>query len=443
MIFNSTMKVGKSQEVIMQDITVGQRVALNAIDINDQLDITIEFNRKSSIAIDISCFALDAKGKLVNDDYMVFYNQRESPCQAIKLNYYDDEVSNNSKKQAVFSLNLQKLPSNIDSLFFVMSADTQLSAVETVEASVNQGRQKAKLSFKSVDFSQNQASMLMQLYKKSGLWRLTSVAQGFNGGLAAIVQHFGGDIGEAEPINNNQKVNTVKPSLEKIMLEKAPKLVNLAKKATISLEKKNLGQVTARVALVLDASGSMNGQYRKGRVQEVVDRLLPLAVNFDDNQALDCWAFGAKAKSLGEINLSNYSDFINKVQGGWQKWDLGSRVNNESAAIDQVVDFYKDSNDKTPVYVLFISDGGVHDNSGITKRITEAAKLPIFWEFVGLGGSSYGILKKLDDMSGRIIDNCDFFEVDDLHDMSEEQLYDNMLEEFPAWLKEAKRLGLI
>ena len=53
------------------------------------------------------------------------------------------------------------------------------------------------------------------------------------------------------------------------------------------------------------------------------------------------------------------------------------------------------------------------------------------------------ILKKLDDMTGRVIDNCSFFELDDLDDISEEDLYENMLEEFPSWLKEAREIGLI
>lgn len=75
--------------------------------------------------------------------------------------------------------------------------------------------------------------------------------------------------------------------------------------------------------------------------------------------------------------------------------------------------------------------------------MTEAAKLPMFWQFVGLGGRGYGILKKLDDMTGRVIDNCNFFELDDLDDISEEALYENMLEEFPSWLKEAREIGLI
>ena len=75
--------------------------------------------------------------------------------------------------------------------------------------------------------------------------------------------------------------------------------------------------------------------------------------------------------------------------------------------------------------------------------MTEAAKLPIFWQFVGLGGRNYGILENLDDMTGRVVDNCNFFALDDLSDMSEEALYENLLEEFPEWLKKAKSKGIL
>ena len=131
------------------------------------------------------------------------------------------------------------------------------------------------------------------------------------------------------------------------------------------------------------------------------------------------------------------------MQGGWRKWAFGPRVNNEAEVMKAVTEFYQNDGLDVPVYVLFISDGGVNDNRGITRVMTEAAKLPIFWQFLGLGGRGYGILKKLDDMTGRVIDNCDFFELDDLDDISEEALYENMLEEFPSWLKEARQIGLI
>ena len=436
----------------MNQLTIGQRLSLSSLAVDDTAPIILRFTRQSPIEMDISCFALDAAGKLINDDYMVFYNQSTSPCGQIQLTHYEATPSLNKGIQAEFEINLSKLSANVDSLFFVLSADTSLNQIQFLEIGIWQQTQKAQADYQAADFAQQQASMLLQLYRKNGVWRLANVAQGFNGGLAAIVQYFGGDVAaevvEDKNATANQtlstaKINTSKVSLEKVMLQKAPKLVNLAKKASVSLEKRQLQQLTAKVALVLDATGSMNRQYKEGRVQEVVNRLLPLAVSFDDDQALDCWAFGEHSQYLGEVGLDNYEGFIDSIQGGWRKWELGSRTNNEAGVMEKVTQFYKDDGLDVPVYMLFISDGGVRDTRGISRIMTDAAKLPIFWQFVGLGGSSYGILKKLDDMTGRLVDNCSFFELDDLDDISEEALYENMLEEFPSWLKEATELGLI
>ena len=38
---------------------------------------------------------------------------------------------------------------------------------------------------------------------------------------------------------------------------------------------------------------------------------------------------------------------------------------------------------------------------------------------MGLGGRNYGILEKLNTMSGRVVDNCGFFAIDDLRDLTE------------------------
>lgn len=429
----------------MNNLSVGQRLPLSQLAINETAPVTIKFIRHSGIEVDISCFALDATGKLISDDYMVFYNQPASPCGQIKLNHYQSQPSTNKELQAEFEVTLSALPTTVDSLYFVLSADAPLNQIQSLSMTLWQSTQKTQADYLPADFAQQQASMLIQLYRKGGVWRLANVAQGFNGGLAAIVKHFGGDVEEgAQPsVAPAASMNTTKPSLDKIMLQKAPKLVNLAKKASISLEKRQLSQLTAKVALVLDATGSMNHQYEDGRVQEVVNRLLPIGVSFDDNQTIDCWAFGKKVAYLGDIDLNNYDDFIKKAKGGWRKWDLGARINNEAAMIEAVTKFYQNDGNDVPVYVLFISDGGVSDKRGITKSIVDAAKYPIFWQFVGLGGRSYGILEKLDDMTGRVVDNCNFFALDRLSDISEEMLYDKMLEEFPTWLKDAKRIGVL
>lgn len=232
-------------------------------------------------------------------------------------------------------------------------------------------------------------------------------------------------------------------SLEKKLEKDAPQLVSLAKTLTISLEKKQLLDTVARVALVLDASGSMYAQYSKGDVQSVVDKVVPLAIHFDDDGELDTWAFADKAKSLNPVTVKNIRNYINKEWGGWNQWmnKLNSSYNNEPVVMREVANTYMKS--KLPAYVIFISDGGVGYNDQIEKILIESSKYPIFWQFVGLGGSNYGVLERFDTMKGRKVDNCNFFALDDIHSVSNSVLYERLLSEFPDWLKAAKSKSII
>lgn len=414
----------------MTPLSQGQRVAVSKITAATSLKIDIQL--PSSLTIDLACFGLDASGKLSDDKYMVFFNQPAAPFDSIRL------VAANS-----FALELNAIPATIDKLVFTAAIDGEgtMSQIGASSISILDGTSKqAECLFGGSAFQSERAVMLLEVYRKSGEWRLAPVLQGFNEGLDALVRHFGGEIADAPAPAATQ---APKLSLEKKVERAAPELVSLAKKAQISLEKAKLTDVRARVGLVLDASGSMDPQYKRGRVQEVLNRVLPLAVHFDDDGELDCWAFGEKEQQLSPVSMANYRDYIDTDHGGWKKWKLGARFNCEAAAIESAIRHFSKSNDKTPVYIIFLSDGGVHDNKRITQLITQAAKLPIFWQFIGLAGRNYGILEKLDDMKGRVVDNCSFFALDDLHEITEEALYERMMAEFPDWLKAAKKAGIL
>ncbi|KJR46304.1 tellurium resistance protein [Desulfosporosinus sp. I2] len=58
----------------------------------------------------------------------------------------------------------------------------------------------------------------------------------------------------------------------------------------------------------------------------------------------------------------------------------------------------------------------------------------MFWQFVGIGRENYGILEKLDTMESRVVDNANFFALDDIDRISDEQLYERLLNEFPHLL---------
>lgn len=417
-------------------ITQGQRLPLSSI--LQGTNLTLSIGIKAPHVIDYACFGVDAQGKLSDDRYMVFFNQPNSPCSSVSL-----------FRGGVFKLDLSTLPETIDRLVFTASIDGPgaMRDIEQSSFAIEQptDTKLAICDFRGQDFAAEKAIMVADLYRRNGEWRLQANLQGFNDGLDALVRHFGGEVSD-DPSASPAQPSPPPPasiSLEKKIEAAAPQLLSLAKKAQVSLEKNNLAHVKAQVGLVLDVSGSMNGQYSKGRVQEVINRVVPLAVHFDDDGELDCWGFGAKPCKLPDISLANYEDYVSTADGGWRNWNVGQRINSEAKVMRQVIDHYKQSGDRTPVYIMFLSDGGVHENREITQLIIEAASLPIYWQYVGVGGRNYGILERLDNLPGRIVDNCGFFALDDLHDVSEETLYDKLMLEFPTWLKDAKAKGII
>jgi hypothetical protein len=274
---------------------------------------------------------------------------------------------------------------------------------------------------------------------------------GFNGGLAALATNYGVVVDDEPttpapaPIPAPSKP-PVGVSLEKKLAEQAPYLVSLAKPVGVSLAKHKLEQVKAKVAFVLDASGSMSGQFRDGNVQAVLERIAVLAAQFDDDGQMDVWGFAERHKKYPDVSLSNLKGYISGIQtsgkrGMFELLPALGGTNNEPPVMNEIVDTFKGS--KEPVYIVFITDGGISKTRAIKEAIRESANYPIFWKFVGLGGRNYGILENLDDFTDRVIDNTDFFPIDDFKSMSDDVLYDNLLTEFAGWLSEAKRKLII
>lgn len=450
------------------------------VDLNENFFVDMKI--RGNAEYDFCCFGVDSEGKLSDDRYMVFYNQKTTPQKEVSITELPDGVR--------YTLKLSAIPAYINKLVFTVSIDGAQTMGEMenfITKLYQQEAQSLELSLTGGDFAKEKAVIAIEIYRKD-VWRIGCVAGGFDGGLSALLAHFGGEeVGEgtatgsqvdtAANIHLSQEISekaaapqaisekpapsmdtaasssspqatdqkeissptaAVKVSLEK-KLEKAPKLVSLAKPLGVELKKRNLETLVARVGLVMDISGSMTARFKNGTVQEIVNKTLPLAVQFDDDGELDCWYYGTTARRMDSVNLDNYTKAVPKE---WKQLmlELGG-CNNEPVVLKMVLDTYRDT--KLPVYVLFITDGGVSKKSEIQKIITEASKLPIFWQFVGVGGSGYGILEKLDSMKGRYVDNAGFFALDDFKKVSNEELYARLLEEFPKWLKAIRDKGMI
>lgn len=211
--------------------------------------------------------------------------------------------------------------------------------------------------------------------------------------------------------------------------------------ARIVIEKKKLTGVTARVGIVLDISGSMRQLYRKGIVQDAVERILAVASQFDDDGSLDVWIYDNEFSRLPAVTEKDFTDYVDRQIMNNESIHKFGRNDEPQVMEDVILKYTKEEPSSEPVFLVFINDGGC--KPGIKKSIVSSSTQPIFWQFVGIGNSNFDVLRKLDTMEGRFVDNANFFHLDYLENVSDEELYDQLLNEFPEWLEEAKQKGIL
>ena len=218
--------------------------------------------------------------------------------------------------------------------------------------------------------------------------------------------------------------------------EESKQVLNLRKDKikSLNLSKPALQNHKARVGLVLDYSGSMNRLYRNGTVQAIIDRVLPIALEFDDNGEMDVWLFDDGYRRMPTITEHNYYGYVkNEISG-----HMGG-TNYAPVMKDVMGKYLTEEPQSIPNYVIFITDGANFDKRETTATITEAANYPIFWQFIGIGGESFPYLEKLDDLKNRYVDNADFFTVSNVSDFYErDEIYNFLLNEYPGWLENSK-----
>ena len=240
--------------------------------------------------------------------------------------------------------------------------------------------------------------------------------------------------------------------------------LDLSKREVLDLSKKiGIGDQKAQVVLAIDYSGSMNSLYYSGFVQQVVQRIVPIAMAFDDNGEMEVYKFhDGVEKVKTSVTVANVEDYVKKYV-----MDNNMGGTNYAPTINKIVEdhttsesggffsklFGSSSKPKIekmdlPVYVIFITDGENYDRADAEQAIRVASNHGIFFQFVGIsanGRGSFSFLEKLDNMSGRKVDNANFFQIsnNDLVNKSDNQLYQQLLHEYPSWLQLARQHNLI
>ena len=440
-------------------------------------DCVLELYHKAPMELDAACFGLDSAGRLSDEQYFVFYNQKQSPEQAVCLS------AGAAAGSERFTLSLSKLPSKISKLSFAVSIDGTRTMRELEKGYVRllSGQTETlRFSYSGAEFSGERAIVICEIYRKGDDWRFCAVGRGFNGGLKALIESYGGSVASptpaqpaaapvpagaadapAPPAEQAGGIRAGAPRrpanaafqnvVRSLPAEVCTRMDNLARQcrgdtAYLSELYKNMFLMLARypgaaersvqVVMCSDISGSMFDQYRNGRMQRVVDKFFTYASTLSDAAAMDFWAFAAKSRQFGAVTMDNVRDYTFAEMGGFERWMsmLNYQFNNEPEAMRDIMMIYGGL--RAPVMVLFVTDGHLSADWAIEEILIKTSRFPIYWQFIGIGGSEYGILSCLNEIDGRHSNNAAFLKLEDIDDLSDQALFQELLCNLEQWLNE-------
>lgn len=187
------INLSKGQKV---DLTKGNP-GLNNIMIGLGWDVNA-FDSGAAFDLDAAAFMLDERGKCPSEKEFIFYGNLEHSSSSVK-HMGDNLTGEGDGDDEQIQIDLLKIPANVTRVAFTVTiydAETRRqnfgqvsnSFIRIVDESSNTELIRYDLG---EDFSIETAVVVGELYRNNGEWKFNAIGSGFQGGLAALCNHYG------------------------------------------------------------------------------------------------------------------------------------------------------------------------------------------------------------------------------------------------------------
>jgi tellurium resistance protein TerD len=152
--------------------------------------------------LDASALLLNTSGKILSDQYFIFFNNLKSPDGSVE-HMGDNLTGEGEGDDEVIKVNLNAVPAEVDKIVVAVSiydADARQQNFGQVRNAfirvVNQAGESEIARYDlSEDASTETAMIFGEVYRNNGEWKFRAVGQGYSTGLAGIARDYGVNVG--------------------------------------------------------------------------------------------------------------------------------------------------------------------------------------------------------------------------------------------------------
>lgn len=156
--------------------------------------------------LDASAFLLGENGKLLRDEDFVFYNNLSGRDGAV-THTGDNLTGDGEGDDEVIIIDFSKIPSEIKKISICVTIHEaeerrqNFGQVSNAYIRVAKMKNESDISGETIlrfdleeEFSIETALVVAEFYLRNGEWKFNAIGSGYQGGLAAIVRSYGGDV---------------------------------------------------------------------------------------------------------------------------------------------------------------------------------------------------------------------------------------------------------
>ncbi len=191
---SAPMPVQKPIPTLMKPVQKGQKVSLDGGVPLTGIKACFGWNSTNAECdVDVSAFMLGADGKVLGDDWFVFYGQTNSPDNSTIFKM------DNGADREIISINLPMLNPAVKKIVFVLTineaSEKHLHFGMMKDAYVrilNLQNNSELVSFKMTDYYSNVISMMIgEVYQHNGTWKFNAVGNGVAKDLMGLCELYG------------------------------------------------------------------------------------------------------------------------------------------------------------------------------------------------------------------------------------------------------------